>query len=156
MDWLPILHFVHVMAGVIWAGGAIAMAFMVYPAFFEQDRETILKFQHSWGKRAARLMGVSGSLILITGPLRAWVGGGISSFDDLTSSYGLLVVGAFALVLVHTFIGVFERRRIQAIIEANVEPQPLLRPLARQMMLVTGAAMAAIVAIMIAMGLGLY
>ena len=156
MDWLPILHFVHVLAGVTWAGGSVAMAFMVYPALFEQDRETILKFQRSWGPRASRLMGVSGSLILISGPLRAWAGGGIASPADLLSSYGLLVMSALAVVLGYTFIGVSERRRIQAIIEANAQPQALLRPLGRQMMLVTGVAMAAIVAIMIVMGLGLY
>jgi uncharacterized membrane protein len=156
MDWLPILHFVHVFSGVTWAGGAMAMAFMVYPALFEQERETILKFQASWGRRAGMVMGISGSLILVTGPLRAWASGGVTHLADLGSSYGSLVLTALAIVLAHTFLGVWERRRIDAIIAKNPDPRALLRPIALQMRLVTGIAMAAIVAIMIVMGMGLY
>jgi putative copper export protein len=156
MNWLPLLHFVHVFAGVTWAGSAMAMAFMVYPALFEQDREAILRFQHSWGRRAGALMGISGSLILVSGPLRAWAGGGLTSLADLATPYGMLVLAALVIVLGHTFAGVWERRRIDAIIAANPDPRAALRPIVVQMKLVTALAMAAIVAIMIVMGLGLY
>jgi uncharacterized membrane protein len=153
---LDLVHYLHILSGTIWAGGAVFMAFVVEPALLKLEPQAIRTFLPASGRFAGPLMGVSGAILLLSAIGRTWLGGGIASFADLGSPYGLYAILAFVLVLAVTIAGGRHRARITAILGREGDPRPALAANWRGQAAVTGIGILAILAVMTILGMGLY
>src|SRR5690606_10444734 len=73
--FLTIVHFLHVLTGVIWAGGTMALAWGFYPVLAAQGAGQAKPIHDRAAKALGPLMGASGGLLMILGLVRAWAGG---------------------------------------------------------------------------------
>jgi len=153
---LDLVHYLHLLSGTIWAGGAIFTAFVVEPALLRLEPQAIRTFLPAAGRFAGPLMATSGIILLLSAVGRTWLGGAISSFSDLGSPYGLYAILALVLVLAVTIAGGRHRGRIQAILAGEGDPRPALARNWRGQAVVTGVGILAILAVMTILGMGLY
>jgi putative copper export protein len=153
---LDLVHYLHLLSGTIWAGGAVFTAFVVEPALLRLEPQAIRTFLPASGRFAGPLMATSGIILLLSAIGRTWLGGGISSFADLGSPYGLYAILALVLVLAVTIAGGRHRARVIAILKREGDPRPALARNWRSQAAVTGVGILAILAVMTILGMGLY
>lgn len=99
-----IVQWCHVVAGMLWVGGAALLEFVVRPVLERQPAET----ERSVGGRLSRMLvpyfAVAGSATIVFGVLRGTLFGPIKSVAALTSPYGitwctaLLIAAALAVL----------------------------------------------------------
>jgi len=152
---LEIVHFLHILAGVTWAGGTVFFAFVVEPALLKLGPAVARDLLAKARPHAGALMGGSGFLLLATGIGRPFLGGGITSWRDLFEPYGLLVLAALAVVVLVTILGHRHRATLMRMLEA-AETQQNLRMAQLRQMVVTGTGISATILIMTILGLGQY
>ncbi|HTV70583.1 MAG TPA: DUF2269 family protein [Rhizobiaceae bacterium] len=153
---LDFVHFLHILSGIVWAGGAIFATFVVEPTLLRLEAPQMRSFQAAMGRYAGPVMAGSGLLLLVTGFARARLGGAITSFADLSTAYGLYVIAAFVIVILVTVLGGRHRAKVAAALEASDDPRVELTMLWRGQALVTGVGLLATIAIMAILGMGLY
>lgn len=149
-------YVLHLVAGVIWAGGVAYTALVLYPALARAPAGQATAMLAGMARRSAALMGAAGVLVLLSGPWRAWLGGGVQGWGDLTTPYGLIVIAAFVLVFViQGADGSFRSRlrRLMADPVAYAERAPVL---ARTNAWIAGAGLAAVLILMALLGTGTY
>lgn len=97
VPWTLIVHALHVLAGFVWGGGALFMAFVGWRALLDRPpAEARPTFE-----RVGRVMAVSGSLVLLLGIVRGTLLGPVRSWDYLIGTpYG----HTFTLALVVTVV----------------------------------------------------
>jgi uncharacterized membrane protein len=97
VPWTLIVHSLHVMAGMVWGGGAIFMALVGWRALLDRPpSEARPLFE-----RVGKVMAISGSLVLVLGVVRGTALGPVRSWDFLIgSAYGR----TFGLALVVTVL----------------------------------------------------
>ena len=157
MTVLAIVHFLHLVFGLLWIGGLAVFAIAWYPllAEFPPDRGGAL--QSVIGRRAGPAMAIAGIGVMVTGLLRAWLGGGVTEIGDLAAPYGLLVLLSLAIVIAHAVLGGRERKAVAAALQLPAaDAAQALRALARRIRLTTAAAALSVLAIMAMLGLGMY
>lgn len=153
---LDIVHFLHLLSGTAWAGGAIFFAFVVEPTLLRLDPAAMRGFTLTAGRFAGPLMAGSGILLLLTGVARAWLGGGIATPADIITPYGLYSLAALAIVVFVTVTGGRHRASVAALLAAEGDRRAEIAASWRSHATITGVGLIAVVAIMAILGLGLY
>ena len=151
---LEIVHYLHVLAGVIWAGGFVVYAVIIFPALARQPAETAGRIWERMLPPTMAMMAGSAVLVLVLGLIRAFLGGGLTRFSQLGSGYGLTILAAIGIWLFLEAYGERDRanfRRMTAEPEAfaaNAQAE------ARQHAIVTLAASSVLIGLMALMGPG--
>ena len=152
-----LIHFLHVASGIVWAGGLVLLTLAVEPAVLRLEPDSIRTYLAAQARFAGPVMGMSGSLLLLTGFARAWIGGGVARFGDLfTTSYGLNVLAAFVIVIAVTAIAGRRRTLTMRLLAEEGDPRPALLASHRTFASLLSAAILLVIAIMVILGLGLY
>lgn len=153
---LALIHYAHILLAMLWLGGTLTLALAVFPVLARLGSVEAGRLFDAIAAVAGPLLGASGGLTMLIGPLRAYLGGGVTSLADLGSPYGIMVVAAFVLLGSAEALGGLFRRKFKA---ALVDPARFAATapamVARQSLVTTLLALA-LVAIMVALGLGLY
>jgi len=153
---LPLIHFLHLLLGITWWGGTLLMAVAVFPALARRPAAEAQATLAAISRVALPVLSLAGGLTGLLGPLRAWVGGGITEWRDFAYPYAWLVVAAFLIVWIVVSQGGSFRRRFEALLSdppafAATAPALAARHAAIQVVLLL-----AILCLMVALGLGLY
>lgn len=154
---LELVHALHLLSGVVWAGGALFFALVVEPALLRLPPDTMRAYLAAAGRYAGPLMSSSGIVLLLTGIAHTFVGGAISSPTDLLQPYGLAVIVSFLLVVAVAVSGARHRGAVQRLFAAGDDADLALRlrPLQRRQALVTAGGILATVGLMAMLGLGM-
>lgn len=150
------VQYLHILCGVIWAGGSVVMGLAVMPAIAASPAPEAARSLDGIARRAAPVMGATGVLVMLLGVLRAWIGGGIATWGDWLSSYGLHVIAALVLVSVAEAHGGPARQKLRRLAE---DPEAFAREaprLARRDAIVHVVVVVLVLAIMVSLGLGYY
>lgn len=153
---LAAVHFVHILSGVIWVGGTWAVSIALFPLLARMEGGEAKALWDRLVPRIGPLMGIASGIAMLFGIVRAWMGGAITSFSDLGSPYGLLVIAALALAV---FDGAFGGRKRAQIEKAMTDPATWSAEgpgLCRTAALASVIPVTLIVVIMVMLGLGLY
>jgi len=154
MLWL--VHYLHILTGVIWAGGSVVMALAVMPSIAAAPAAEAGRLLEGVARRAAPVMGASGVLVMLLGLWRGWIGGGLTTWGDLLSSYGLHVIAAVVLVALAEAHGGPARQKLRRL---TPDPEAFAREaprLVRRDAIVHLAVVVLVLAIMVSLGLGYY
>ncbi len=122
MDLLPLVfvQWLHILAGVVWMGGSVIFALVVYPMLFERPKDDARAMYEHMAKPMGVLMAVCGNLTPLLGLLRATVMGPIKSLAQLwETSYGVTFCVAFALSAFLAAHGARTSDRIPALLEGE-------------------------------------
>lgn len=153
---LTLVHTLHLVSGIVWAGGALFFALVVEPALLRLPPDMMRAYLAAAGRYAGPLMSASGVLLLLTGIARTFAGGAIASPADLLQPYGIAVIASFLLVVAVAVSGARHRGAVQRLLAADDSGLVLrLRPLQRRQALVTAGGILATVVIMAMLGLGM-
>ncbi|MBV7408161.1 hypothetical protein [Maritimibacter sp. DP1N21-5] len=153
---LTLTHLLHLIVGVTWAGGNLFFALCLMPAMARRPADEAHALFEGIGRAAGLVMGVSGALVLITGPIRAVVGGGIGAVSDVFTPYGLMVLASFVIAVAVAGIDGASRGRLRRAFDNPATYPAVAGAVARRNAWVTSIGMLAVILIMGAMGLGLY
>jgi hypothetical protein len=152
----PLIHFAHVAAGILWGGGTLTVALILAPTLARLPAADAARVWSVLDRYASPLIGGAGGLVVILGLLRAWRGGGVSSFGDILSPYGLCVIAALALFgAIEAFGGPF-RARLPRLMADPTAFAANAAAMVRRYAIATTVLMTLLVADMVVMGLGLY
>ena len=151
-----IIHYLHVTIAAIWAGSVVFVGLAVWPMVaklpLDQARDLFARLKPV----VAGVMGSMAGVTYLLGGFRAWIGGGIAGWGDLATSYGMLVIGAFVIMMAIESVGGRFRRQLARLLE-QPDGFALHAPgIARRAGLIQTALLAVLIAIMITMGLALY
>lgn len=113
---LTLIHFVHILLGTVWLVGTLILSCAAYPILARKPADQAKRSFDKINAVAAPLIGTSGGFTLLIGPLRAYMGGRITSFADFAQPYAHLTLTAFVLVLVATILHGRFRRSFVALI----------------------------------------
>jgi putative copper export protein len=153
---LPLIHFAHVLLGTLWLGGTLTLSLALFPALARLPADEAKQGFDRISAFAAPLLGASGGLTMLLGPLRAWLGGGITAWADFTRPYGLLVIAAFVLMTIATALGGRFRRNFLALTADPARFRAEAPALVARDAAIEAVLLVAVVAIMVVLGLGLY
>jgi uncharacterized membrane protein len=152
---LLVVHWLHVLGGIVWFGGHVFTAAVVWPALLRRPPAEARAVSEAMAKPAMRVMGPAGLLVLVLGFVRGTVLGPVRSWDALLfTPYGR-TFGA-ALLLTFFLMGASGGGRDAA---ARVWDGDRLRPDAARYLRRSAAlnlgVLAAILACMVLMRFGL-
>lgn len=153
--FLSLIHYLHLISAIIWAGGTLMIAWVVLPAL---ARLPGVEARNAWFRMAPRIgpiMGAAAGLTMLLGLTRAVLGGGITGFTDLLQPYGLLVMTALALALVAEGTGSGFRARFAAGLTNETDFPAIAPRLAMINAMVQTLLMGAIIVVMVLLGMGL-
>ncbi len=103
-----VLLVIHILLGIMWAGGIMFVGWGVYPVTLKMPLENQRKFLIQLMKWTHHLFTLIGSLVIFTGFLLGTVFGPIKSWEALFySTYGLLWLTAFFLGIFALLWGIF-------------------------------------------------
>lgn len=156
MVLLVVVHWLHVLAGLVWFGGQVFANLVLWPLLLSRPAAEARDFVQGMGRWAGPLMGGSGMAVLLLGILRGTWLGPIRSLDALLSTaYGLTFLAALLLtVLVMGHAG-RERERMMHKIWDGDAFQPGASAYLRRNGTVTLAGLSGIVLCMVLMRFGL-
>lgn len=151
---LEAVHLLHVLAGVIWAGGAVIYAVVVFPAMAAQPGAEAGRLWQRMLPVVGPVMGGTAVLALVTGLVQAWLSGRLASWADVATAGGISVLVAVALwVAIQGVEGTFRARFRRLMDTAAFEAEA--PSLARRSGWVVAALTLALILLMGAMGMGL-
>lgn len=109
--WLAVVHYLHVLAGIVWFGGYVFMALGVWPALLRRPPAEAKATLQAMDRFVGPLMMLSGTLVFWLGILRGTWLGPIKSWGYLlTTAYGLTFLVALLLTLALTAHGAVSSR----------------------------------------------
>ena len=153
---LTLIQVLHILVGTIWLVGILILACAFYPILARKPAEQAKRSFDKVGTVAASRIGAAGGLTLLVGPLRAYLGGRITSFADFAQPYALLVITAFVLVLAATMLHGRFRRKFAALTADPAGFSAQARSTALTHAVIEVVLMLAILGIMGALGSGHY
>lgn len=153
---MNLFHFLHLLSAVTWAGGTLFFGLVLMPAMARRPAAEAQALYEGIGRSSGLLMGISGVLVLVTGPLRAVFGGGLTQWSDIWTPYGLMVISAFVIAFVASGVDGASRGRMRRAFEDPATYPEVAGVAARRNAWVSGGAMVALILIMGALGLGMY
>ena len=153
---LPLIHYLHLLLGIVWLGGTLTLSLAVYPAL---ARLPATEARRAWDGIAVvggPLLAAAGGLTTIFGPLRAWIGGGVTTWSDFLYPYAQLVVAAFLIMWVAVSLGTRFRKKFEALLTDPARFTAEAPALVRRDGIIETVLLLIILTIMVALGLGLY
>jgi copper resistance protein D len=107
MDVLQIVvQWLHVLAGVLWFGGAVAVNLLVLPSMTVLPPEHQRRFGRALTPRLSRFFSIVAGIVMLMGILRGTVFGPIRGLDTLFgTAYGLTWLAALVLTIGLAVIG---------------------------------------------------
>ncbi|MNK92295.1 hypothetical protein D3C87_1124150 [compost metagenome] len=100
------VHWLHVVAAIIWVGAQIYSALVLWPTLLRRPAGEARGLYEAMAVPAMRLMGPAGMVLLITGILRGTWLGPVRSFEFLIATpYGLTFLTSIGLVVLLMAIG---------------------------------------------------
>lgn len=153
---LEFIHYVHIVSGVVWAGGLLAGVLVYGPAMRALEPPALATFNAAVARYGGPVMGAAGGLVMLTGIARAIMGGGIRSVGDVFGPYGLWVLAALAIAVAVGAYGDISRGRLRRIAGEGGDPRPAMEASARRDVAVHVGGILAVLAIMVVLGMGLY
>jgi uncharacterized membrane protein len=110
---LLLIHWLHVLCGVLWAGAQLFNALVLWPTLLRVPGAQARAFIEASVAYAAPVMGTSGMLVLVLGILRGTWFGPIRSFDAIVATrYGMLFATAIVLSIFVTIYGGWVRGQL--------------------------------------------
>jgi len=149
-----LVHFLHVISGVVYGGASLLFAWVVAPALQNMEPEARLAHYRTLVRYATPFMATAGIVVFVAGIARAWVSGAIAGFGDLFSGYGLMVTLAVVAFVVWGALDGRSRSRMTKAIEAK-DSAAFAREVGPSR-IITTVALLVILGLMGAMRLGLY
>ncbi|GGA48197.1 hypothetical protein [Pelagibacterium lentulum] len=153
---LELVHYLHIVSGATWGGAAIMATLVWIPAMQALPPDSISGFFSAAGKRARRIIGLAGMTVIITGLLRAYLGGGVRSLEDLWSPYGLWVLAALGVFFGMRLYGKHSGKGIGEALKRGEDPRPAMRESFKVDVLVYPGGVLLLLGIMVIMRMGLY
>lgn len=100
MTALVLVHGLHVLAGVVWAGGLVAFDLGVWPVLLALPAPEARRLLRALGGPVGRLMRISGMSVFLLGLLRAVAVGPIRSLEvGFGTAYGRTCLVALAVTV---------------------------------------------------------
>ena len=154
--WLVLVQWLHVLSGIVWVGGSVFMAVVLWPVLLRQPAPEARALFASFVRPIGVVMGISGQGVLWLGLLRGIAFGPVRSLDVLLgTAYGRTFGVALLLTLAVVAIGIATGRTL----EARLWDGDAWRPGAARTLLrgnaVTLTLLAGVVACMVLMRFGL-
>lgn len=113
LTWQIIVQWVHVVAGVVWAGGQAFVHLAIWPALLRRPAPEARAFMPALGAVVAPVMSTSGMVVMGMGIVRGTVLGPIRSWRVLFASpYGWSFIAALVLTAALIARGAGARTRI--------------------------------------------
>lgn len=111
--WLIVIHWLHILAGIVWCGGQIFMAAAVWPALMRRPAPEAKAMLETIGAPVGLLLGAAEALVLGLGIVHGTWLGPIRSLDALFGSrYGQNFLMAFTATVLLIAYGWFTRRQL--------------------------------------------
>jgi putative copper resistance protein D len=155
---LPILvvHWLHVLAGVVWFGGTVVFDFVVWPTLLGRPARESRSLYQALERPAGVVFASAGQATLLLGILRGTWLGQIRSLDVLTgTSYGHTFLTALLLTIGFIAFGGVTRGKLPARVWNGDEYQPGAAGFIRRSAMIQAVLIILIVACMVAMHFGL-
>lgn len=153
---LAAIHFLHLAAGIAWAGGTLMWTLAIAPALARMEPASMRTTHAALRPWIGNYLTATGLLLIVTGIVRIHAGGMVTSFADLATSYAIHAMAALAALVVLAVVEQRYQAGIARILGGSADPGPGMRRFVRRMSLGTIAGLALIVALMTALGLGYY
>jgi hypothetical protein len=150
------IHFAHILTGVVWAGSTFCISLAFYPMLARMPAPEAKAVWSRFAPLVGPVIGVASGLTLLFGLIRAWIGGGIASFADLGSPYGLLVIAALALAVIDGAVGGRGRAKLERLLDDPAAYAAEGAATCRNNAIFGAVIMTGIILIMVTLGLGLY
>jgi uncharacterized membrane protein len=113
--WVILVQWLHILGGIVWAGGFAFMALAVWPALFRRPGPEARALFTALAPSASRSMGIAAQAVLWLGILRGTLLGPIKSFDALFGTpYGHTFMGAIVLAIAAAVLGAVTGRKLEA------------------------------------------
>ena len=149
-----LLHFLHILSGIGWAGGALLIPFTIYPALLFTPKDSAQNFLAIFESKIGTFMGALGGLAMLTGLIRLWESGRIGSWSLVFSTGSLLAILALLIVGAHGAMSSREVARLKSLIDTEA-PEAEKSSFMLSARIATAAMVTAVVAIMAFLGLGI-
>lgn len=151
-----VVHWLHVVAGAVWVGGQVFGSLVMWPALLGRPAAEARAIYDASAASAGRVMGGSGMVLLVLGPVRGTLLGPIRSWHVLFATpYGLTFIASALLTLGLMVHGGRTHGRMETRVWRNGEFAPGAGAFLRRSAAVTMAGLAAILACMVLMRFGL-
>jgi copper resistance protein D len=149
-----VVHWVHVVAALVWAGGQAFFVAALWPALLRRPAEARALYD-ALGAPVGRLMGMAGPLVLLLGVLRGTWLGPVRSWGALVAtSYGHAFLAAIVLTVALTVYGGAVRGQVETRVWHGAAFAPGAAAYLRRTGTVTLVGLAAIVGCMVLMRFG--
>ncbi|SLN27869.1 CopD family protein [Roseisalinus antarcticus] len=146
------VHFLHILAGVLWGGGTYVFALLVFPAMARQPAAEAGRLWHLMAPMTGPVMAASAGIAMVFGLWRA--SQALTSFDSLfLTGYGWAVIASVVLWGALGATGARFRKALVALMEDPARYSADAPSLARRAGLVDCALMTLLIGLMALMGL---
>lgn len=153
---LALWQFLHLAAGVVWGGGVVLLSLAVFPALARMEAAEARALWDRLAPGVTPLLGAAAGLSMVFGLLRAWAGGGLARLADLWSPYGVLLVLALLLVIAENAFGSRDRARLRGLMDDAGRYRAEAPALLRRSGAMGCVYVAAVLVLMVFLGLGHY
>ncbi|KAJ55310.1 hypothetical protein ACMU_11470 [Actibacterium mucosum KCTC 23349] len=150
------VHFLHIAAGVFWAGGALFLALVLYPSIAAGSGMVAANVLARISRVSGLALGSAGGLTMLLGLARAWTSGAIAGFGDILSTYGVLVIVAFLMAGILDSRIKAARKDLEALSQNCDAFQAKAPARARRFAIEAPVLITAILVIMVVLGMGAY
>jgi len=101
-----VVHWVHVLAGLMWFGGAIVINMLVFPSILVLTPDQQRRFGRELSPKLSRFFSIVAGVVILFGIIRGTLLGPIKGLDVLFGTpYGLTWLAALVLTIGLAFIG---------------------------------------------------
>lgn len=156
MTALIIIQWLHILAGIIWFGGYVFMAFGMWPALLRLPGPDAKVMYNTIERPVGRLMVLSGTLVFWLGLLRGIWLGPVKSIQFLfNTKYGITFLTALLVTILLTVFGAVSSRQMAQRVWKGDQFQPDARQYLRSSYAFALACYAFVLACMVLMRFGL-
>lgn len=151
-----IVHTLHVITAIVWAGAHVFMALVGWPTLRDRPAAEAQAVLARMSRTLGPLMAVTGSLVVVLGVLRGTVFGVVRSFTQLVETpYGRTFMLAALLTIVLAVHGARAGRTLEARIFRDGAWTPDAKRILRRSSVLEGSLLLAVIACMALMRFGL-
>jgi uncharacterized membrane protein len=151
-----VVHWLHVLGGIVWFGGHIFTAAVIWPALLRRPAAEAKALSDAMAEPAMRVMGPAGMLVLVLGIVRGTWLGPVRSLDVLIgTAYGWTFLAALLLTFGLMGYGGATRKEMESRVWDGDRFQPGAAGYLRRSSAVNLGGLAAILVCMVLMRFGL-